>query len=226
MHVPMEMLKASAGFRMVHIPYTGVGPAVLALVGGQVDAVASGPATVVQQIKSGKLRALAHWGDKPLASMPEVPSLRQLGYPLQFAQWAALLAPAGTPETIIAKPPSPKHSATNAAPLVCPIRRASAIMPLAPPLRSGGAADISARKFGDWNSPKPMPQTAIRTAMSTTPGCAGSQARDAMPALNTAKSMPPSSPGGWRSDSLPASGAARATTIGHGVISRPVSTAS
>ena len=103
MHVPMEMLKASAGFRMVHIPYTGAGPAVLALIGGQVDAVASGPATVLQQIKAGKLRALAHWGDKPLASMPEVPSLRQLGYPVQFAQWAALFAPAGTPEPIIAK---------------------------------------------------------------------------------------------------------------------------
>jgi tripartite-type tricarboxylate transporter receptor subunit TctC len=43
MHVPMEMLKASAGFRMTHIPYTGAGPALLALLGGQVDAVASGP---------------------------------------------------------------------------------------------------------------------------------------------------------------------------------------
>ena len=47
MHVPMEMLKASAGFHMVYIPYTGAGPAVLALLGGQVDAIASGPSTVV-----------------------------------------------------------------------------------------------------------------------------------------------------------------------------------
>ena len=66
MHVPMEMLKAAAGFRMTHIPFTGAGPAVIALLGGQVDAIASGPATVVQQIKAGKLRALAHWGDRPL----------------------------------------------------------------------------------------------------------------------------------------------------------------
>ena len=70
---------------------------------GQVDAVASGPATVVQQIKSGKLRALAHWGDKPLSSMPEVPSLKQLGQPVQFAQWSALFVPAGTPEAIVQK---------------------------------------------------------------------------------------------------------------------------
>ncbi len=101
MHVPMEMLKASAGFNMTHIPYTGAGPAVLALIGGHVDAVASGPSTVLQHIKSGKLRALAHWGDKPLQSLPDVPSLQQLGYATQFAQWSALFAPAGTPEAIV-----------------------------------------------------------------------------------------------------------------------------
>jgi tripartite-type tricarboxylate transporter receptor subunit TctC len=101
MHVPMEMLKASAGFRMVHIPYTGAGPAVLALLGGQVDAVASGPATVVAHIKAGKLRALAHWGDKPLVALPEVPSLTQAGQPVQFAQWSALFVQAGTPPAVV-----------------------------------------------------------------------------------------------------------------------------
>jgi tripartite-type tricarboxylate transporter receptor subunit TctC len=103
MHVPMEMLKASAGFRMTHIPYTGAGPAVLALLSGQVDAVASGPSTVAQQIKAGKLRALAHWGTQPLAALPEVPSLKQAGYPVNFAQWSALFVPAGTPEDIVAR---------------------------------------------------------------------------------------------------------------------------
>ena len=98
MHVPMEMLKAAAGFRMTHIPFTGAGPAVIALLGGQVDALASGPATVVQHIQAGKLRALAHWGDRPLGALPDVPSLKQLGYPVQFAQWSALFVPAGTPD--------------------------------------------------------------------------------------------------------------------------------
>jgi tripartite-type tricarboxylate transporter receptor subunit TctC len=101
MHVPMEMLKADAGFRMVHIPYTGAGPAILALLGGQVDALATGPSSVAQQIQAGKLRALAHWGTKPLAAMPEVPSLTQSGHPVQFAQWSALFVPAGTPEAIV-----------------------------------------------------------------------------------------------------------------------------
>ena len=103
MHVPMEMLKASAGFRMTHIPYTGAGPAVLALLGGQVDALSTGPASVAQHIRAGKLRALAHWGDKPLAALPEVPSLTQGGHPVTFAQWSALFVPAGTPEPIVAR---------------------------------------------------------------------------------------------------------------------------
>ena len=101
MHVPMEMLKSSAGISVTHIPYTGAGPAVLALLGGQVDALSTGPASVLAHIKAGKLRALAHWGDKPLTSMPEVPSLKQLGQPVQFAQWSALFVPAGTPEAIV-----------------------------------------------------------------------------------------------------------------------------
>jgi tripartite-type tricarboxylate transporter receptor subunit TctC len=103
MHVPMEMLKSEAGFRMTHIPFTGAGPAVVALLGGQVDAVASGPASVVQQINAGKLRALAHWGDRPLAALPGVPSLKQLGYPAQFAQWSALFVPTGTPDDVVRK---------------------------------------------------------------------------------------------------------------------------
>ena len=101
MHVPMEMLKSAAGFTMTHIPYTGAAPAITALLGGQVDALASGPATVVQQIRSGRLRALAHWGNAPLASLPEVKSLKSLGYPVEFAQWSALFVPAGTPEPVV-----------------------------------------------------------------------------------------------------------------------------
>ena len=103
MHVPMEMLKNAAGFRMTHIPYTGAGPAVMALLAGQVDAVASGPATVVQQINAGKLRALAHWGDQPLAALPGVPSLQQAGYDVKFAQWSGLFVPAGTPDEVVRK---------------------------------------------------------------------------------------------------------------------------
>ncbi len=103
MHVPMEMLKSAAGFRMIHIPYAGAGPAVIALLGGHVDAISSGPASVVQHIRAGRLRALAHWGDAPLATLPGVPSLKERGYNVQFAQWSALFAPAATPDAVIEK---------------------------------------------------------------------------------------------------------------------------
>jgi tripartite-type tricarboxylate transporter receptor subunit TctC len=100
MHVPMEMFKNAAGFRMTHIPFTGAGPAVTALLGGQVDALSTGPSSVLQHIKAGRLRALAHWGDKPLATLPEVPSLQQKGWKVQFAQWSGVFVPAGTPEPV------------------------------------------------------------------------------------------------------------------------------
>jgi len=101
MHVPMEMLKSAADFRMVHIPFTGAGPAVVALLGGQVDAIASGPATVAQHVRSGRLRALAHWGDQPLLALPDVPSLTSLGVPVRFAQWSGLFVPAGVSDEIV-----------------------------------------------------------------------------------------------------------------------------
>jgi len=99
----MEMLKANADFSLLHVPYTGAGPAVLALLSNQVHAVSTGPASILQQIKAGKTRALAHWGDGRLASLPDVPSLKELGYPVEFSQWSGLFVPAGTAEPIIAK---------------------------------------------------------------------------------------------------------------------------
>jgi tripartite-type tricarboxylate transporter receptor subunit TctC len=79
MHVPMEILSQVAGVKMTHVPFTGAGPAVVALLGGQIDAVATGPATVLQHIKAGKLRVLAHWGNDKLASMPDVLSIKDSG---------------------------------------------------------------------------------------------------------------------------------------------------
>ena len=68
---------------------------------GQVDAVASGPATVLQQVKAGKLRVLAHWGTARLETMPDVPSLKQSGYNAEYAQWSGLFVPAGVPEPVV-----------------------------------------------------------------------------------------------------------------------------
>ena len=100
MHIPMEILAQNANLKMTHIPFTGAAPAVVALLGGQIDAVATGPATVLQQVKAGKLRVLAHWGHGQLVSMPDAPSLRDAGYDAQYAQWSGLFIPAATPEPI------------------------------------------------------------------------------------------------------------------------------
>ncbi len=113
MHVPMAMLMGSAGVKMVHVPYTGAGPAIVGLLGGQVDAVASGPATLVQQINAGKIRPLAHWGDGRLASMPDVPSLKELGVPIDYAQWSGLFVPADTPEPIVERLREAAKAAAN-----------------------------------------------------------------------------------------------------------------
>ncbi len=103
MHIPMEQLKAATSSYMLHVPYTGAGPAVLALLFGQVDALSTGPASVVQQIKAGKLRALAHWGEGRLAVLPDVPSFKELGVAAVYSQWAGMFAPAGTPAAVVEK---------------------------------------------------------------------------------------------------------------------------
>ncbi|MBL0944653.1 MAG: tripartite tricarboxylate transporter substrate binding protein [Hydrogenophaga sp.] len=103
MHVPMEQLKAATNTFMLHVPYTGAGPAIVGLLGGQVDAIATGPASAVQHIKGGRLRALAHWGEGRLALLPDVPSFKELGVNIGYSQWAGLFAPAGTPPAVVDK---------------------------------------------------------------------------------------------------------------------------
>jgi tripartite-type tricarboxylate transporter receptor subunit TctC len=100
MHVPMEILAQNAGLKMTHVPFTGAGPAVVALLGGQIDAVSTGPATVLQQVKAGKVRVLAHWGNDRLGSMPDVPSLKDSGFNAEYAQWSGLFIPKAVPEPI------------------------------------------------------------------------------------------------------------------------------
>ena len=104
LHMAMELLSHAAGIKLRHIPTPGAGPALTAILGGHVDALASGPAVVIPHIKSGKLRALAGWGDKRVAALPEVPTFKELGYPdAEFYIWAGLFAPRGTPEPVLAR---------------------------------------------------------------------------------------------------------------------------
>jgi tripartite-type tricarboxylate transporter receptor subunit TctC len=114
LHMAMELLSHSAGIKLRHVPYAGAGPALTAILGGHVDALASGPAVVLPHIKSGKLRALAGWGDKRVAALPEVPTFKELGYPdAEFYIWAGVFAPKGTPEPVLQKLRETLRAAVN-----------------------------------------------------------------------------------------------------------------
>ena len=113
MHMPMAMLALSQGVQMTHVPYTGAGPAIIGLLGGQVDALSTGPASIVQHVKAGKVRVLAHWGEGRLASLPDVPSLKELGVPVEYAQWSGIFVPAGTPEPVVARLREAAKAAAN-----------------------------------------------------------------------------------------------------------------
>ena len=104
LHMAMELLSQASGIKLRHVPFPGGGPAVTALLGGHVDALASGPAAVLPQITAGKLRPLAGWGAERLAALPEVPTFRELGYPdAEFYIWAGVFAPKATPAPVLAK---------------------------------------------------------------------------------------------------------------------------
>jgi hypothetical protein len=107
------MLLAAAGIKMTHVPYTGAGPAIIGLLGGSIDAVATGPATIVQQVNAGKLRALAQWGNVRLAALPDVPTFHELGTNVDYAQWSGLFVPAGTLEPIVKRLRDAARAAAN-----------------------------------------------------------------------------------------------------------------
>jgi tripartite-type tricarboxylate transporter receptor subunit TctC len=101
LHVAMEIFANSAGIKLFHVPYQGGGPALTALLGGQVHALASGPAPAVGQIKAGKMRALASWSTERLPLMPEVPTFKELGYDAEFYIWSGVFAPAAIPTPVL-----------------------------------------------------------------------------------------------------------------------------
>ena len=114
LHMAMELLSHAAGIKLRHVPHAGAGPALTAILGGHVDALASGPAVVLPHIKSGKLRALAGWGDRRVAALPDVPTFKELGYPdAEFYIWAGLFAPKATPEPVLAKLRTAVREAVN-----------------------------------------------------------------------------------------------------------------
>ena len=113
LHVAMEIFANAAGIKLFHVPYQGGGPAVTALLGGQVEASAQGPAAAIGQIKGGKMRALASWGTERLKLLPDIPTFKELGYEAEFYIWSGVFAPAGTPAPVLGRLREAVRAAAN-----------------------------------------------------------------------------------------------------------------
>lgn len=101
-HIAGELFKQLTATSITHVPYKGAGPAVQDLLGGQVDIFITTPASVVSQVKAGKLKALATTGAARLAALPQVPTAAEAGLKgFSLDSWFALYAPAGTPAEIV-----------------------------------------------------------------------------------------------------------------------------
>ncbi len=111
-HLNAELFKTLSGSNIMHVPYKGGGPALTAVVTGEVQMTFDTVSTSLQLVQAGKLRALAIVGPKRAPDLPAVPTMPEAGFPaLTSGAWTALMAPRDTPPAIVAK----LNAATNAA---------------------------------------------------------------------------------------------------------------
>ncbi len=104
LHVAMEMFASSAGIKLLHVPFRGAGPALTALLGGTVQAMAGAPGTLKPQVEDGKLRVLANWGAERIPSFPDVPTFIELGYrDVEMYIWAGLFGQCALPAPVMAR---------------------------------------------------------------------------------------------------------------------------
>lgn len=100
-HVAMEILAHAANLKMVHVPYSGGGQQINALIAGHVDATMQTPGAIAGQIAAGKLRILASMSRERVPSLPDVPTAAEQGFSGEFYLWTGLFVPTGTPDAIV-----------------------------------------------------------------------------------------------------------------------------
>ena len=101
-HLAMELFRIKAGVKVVHVPYKGAGPALVGLLGGNVDLLFAIPGVFMPHLKSGRLRAIGIGSLERIAILPDVPTLNESGFPgLESGSWYGLVAPAATPARVI-----------------------------------------------------------------------------------------------------------------------------
>jgi tripartite-type tricarboxylate transporter receptor subunit TctC len=100
-HMAIEVFMQAAGIKLRHLPTTGGGPAMTALLGGHATVSALSTGAVSPQVKGGKLRVLANTGAKRLAAFPDIPTLKELGYDVEVYLWTGLFAPKDVPAPVL-----------------------------------------------------------------------------------------------------------------------------
>jgi tripartite-type tricarboxylate transporter receptor subunit TctC len=101
-HLTSEIFARSAGFKATHVPYKGLGDAQTGVMAGDVQLYLDGPLSSAELVRAGKVKAIAVTGDKRIAAFPNVPSMKELGYPeVNPLVWVGFFAPKGTPEPIV-----------------------------------------------------------------------------------------------------------------------------
>jgi tripartite-type tricarboxylate transporter receptor subunit TctC len=102
-HLAGEMLNGSAGIKLQHIPYRGGAPAMIDLLAGHVKTMFLSPVIGLKNVEANKLTGLAVAADKRLDILPNLPTMKEAGYPVEASYWFGLMAPAKTPSAVIAK---------------------------------------------------------------------------------------------------------------------------
>lgn len=103
-HLGTELLRGMAGIELTHVPYKGTGPALTAMLAGEIHVQLIGISSVVPHMKSGRMRALAVSGSRRSAAAPDVPTVAESGVPgYAYDVWYGMLFPAGTPGAVVAK---------------------------------------------------------------------------------------------------------------------------
>lgn len=103
-HLAGEMFKSEAKLQFTHVPYKGGSPAITDLIGGQIDFMFTTIPGVLPHVKAGTLRALAVTSPERSSAMPEVPTMAGSGLPgFQAVSWHGIVAPAGTPDAVVAR---------------------------------------------------------------------------------------------------------------------------
>jgi tripartite-type tricarboxylate transporter receptor subunit TctC len=149
-HLAGELYKRMAGVDLVHVPYKGLAPAITDVLGGQVQAVFADINLVLKQIEAGKLKALAITGTQRFAALPDLPTMAEAGLPGYQAQtWYGLVAPAGTPASVIKR----LHAEVSKALALPEMRSQFATQGMLPASASATPADFAAlirTDFDKW----------------------------------------------------------------------------